>query len=303
MPNPSNLFTYETLKTIDDLRISETIDTNTKTGMVRFHLNHISNKNIKKYGFYYQLNGKIKSPFGFSNYQNSGNISTEFNIPTDSPDFSVLSDIMEVMKRHITNRPDLRLKYLKYSKDWNENIFDDFYVKKNLIHYSKNSDGTFKFEYDPSMSVTIPFGFEKGSKGPVTDSKNTGIVLSDSRIKIPYFNLLDHEKNPIKCTIENICSIVPPKSELLCVVLKFDRINFMNGKFNIYVEFVNGIILPRENLERTRFFIKESDEKELQKAKEFASSHSKCEENNQVESTKQIYEEDEDEVEIVEDDN
>ena len=248
---------------IEQVFISDQIDENNQGG-AKFHLQH---ENLQKPGFYYQLSGSCKVPFGFSNYQNSGNISAEINISPGSEDYRVLSSLMDVLKKHLNNRPDLRMKYMKQEEgeDFDERDFNKHHIKKQLVHYSKDKKtGKLKTEYDPSITVSVPFGFDKGSKAPGKDAE--GNDLPDLRVKVPYFKLMDINKKLVEnITVQNVTSLVPSKSELVYTVLKFDRISWKDGKFNINADLYMAVVIPSSSMSRPMFIQNDRSEEELMK--------------------------------------
>lgn len=248
---------------IEKIMISDQIDENLQGG-AKFHLHH---EDLAKPGFYYQLSGSCKVPFGFSNYQNSGNISAEINISPGSEDYRVLSSLMDPLKKHLSNRPDLRMKYMKQEEgeEFDERDFNKHHIKKQLVHYAKDKKtGKLKTEYDPSITVSVPFGFEKGSKAPGKDAE--GNDLPDIRVKVPYFKLMDINKKIVdNITVQNITSLVPAKSELVYTVLKFDRISWKDGKFNINADLYMAVVIPSSSMSRPMFIENDRSEEELLK--------------------------------------
>lgn len=260
-----NVFTAENLNlenlTIDDTTIEK------NQGKLKFHFKL---KGAKKSGFWYQLKGnelgEVLLPFGFSNYQNSGNISAEMNIQDGSPDCIVLSKLFEVLSTFLENRPDIRQQYLDEApgESWDRNAFRKYMIKKQLIHYPKTGKG----QYDPSITVSIPFGYKKGDKGPVigTDGKPAYV---DTRVKVPYFTMTDIDENVIAdMSVNNVTSIVPHRSKLMYVVLRFDRITCTDGKFNINVELRYARKLPNESIQVSKFLKNDVSENHMQRIKE-----------------------------------
>lgn len=259
---PNNMFNSETLNPMEDLTIDSNIEQLDGQGITRFFFKH---KKLSRTGFFYQLGGKIHAPFGASNYQDSGNVSIELNISPGSKDYAVLSQFLNVLKNFLINNPDIRAQYLDLPADEDfTDIHFKMMIQKQLVHYPKQKKGEAAKntnQYDPTLTANMEFGFTKGDLKPVSGA--------DTRTKVPYFGLEDINRNPMKnVSVGSICDMVPKRSDLFFVVLKFNRITLKGGKFNIKAEFHNAIIAPRQSFDRPRYIPDNNTEQELLKWKE-----------------------------------